>query len=295
MTYRLAFFCLAGSVALAGSYVALAKILVTVFPMFLLALLRFCIAAVAMVGWTQRGEREARLSRHDRKLMFLESFLGNFLISICMLFGISMSSALAAGVIMAGIPAAIALLSRIVLNERLAARTTLGILCAVGGIALVSLARSPHTSGEGSLADNLLLVAAVVCEASYVVIGKKFIGQVGPKRISALINVWGLVLVAPLGIWQASSFDFAAVARSSWGLLVFYSMAASVVTVWLWMTGLKHVPASKAGVSTVLLPVSAAAVGVLCLGERFSAAQGAALALALFGVMLATWPSQHAA
>ena len=40
-----------------------------------------------------------------------------------------------------------------------------------------------------------------------------------------------------------------------------------MITVWLWMTGLKHVPASSAGVFTVLLPVSAAAVGVFFLGE----------------------------
>ena len=56
------------------------------------------------------------------------------------------------------------------------------------------------------------------------------------------------------------------------------------------MTGLKHVPASSAGVFTVLLPISAAAVGVLVLHERFSAAQAAAFALALLGVVLATWP-----
>jgi drug/metabolite transporter (DMT)-like permease len=74
-------------------------------------------------------------------------------------------------------------------------------------------------------------------------------------------------------------------------MLLFYSLAASMVTVWLWMTGLKHVAASSAGVFTVLLPVSAALVGVVFLGERFSPMQAAAFALALAGVVLATWPS----
>jgi len=85
------------------------------------------------------------------------------------------------------------------------------------------------------------------------------------------------------------------VAAGSWWLLLFYSIAASMVTVWLWMTGLRHVPAAKAGIFTVLLPVSAAAVGVLFLGERFSAAQAAAFGLALAGVVLATWPAQRPA
>jgi drug/metabolite transporter (DMT)-like permease len=62
-----------------------------------------------------------------------------------------------------------------------------------------------------------------------------------------------------------------------------------MVTVWLWMTGLRHVPASAAGVFTVFLPIGAAAVGVVFLGETFSRTQLVAFALALAGVVLATW------
>ena len=56
------------------------------------------------------------------------------------------------------------------------------------------------------------------------------------------------------------------------------------------MTGSKQVPASHAGVFTVLLPISAALVGVLVLGEAFSGMQVLALAIALLGVLLATLP-----
>ena len=272
--------------ALVGSYVGLSKILVAVFPVFLLALLRFGIAAVAMAGWIRRDATEPRLDARERRLIFLESFFGNFLFSVCMLYGVSMSSALAAGVIMAGIPAAVALLSRIFLHERIALPTLLGIACAVAGIALVSLTKEADLARQTSILGSSLLIAAVVCEAVYVVIGKKLTGNVSPKRISALINLWGLALVLPFGLWQALRFDFGSVAPGSWWLLVFYSIAASVVTVWLWMTGLKHVPASKAGIFTVLLPVSAATVGVLFLGERVSAMQAAGLTLALVGLAL---------
>lgn len=288
----ISYLCLGASMALVGSYVALSKVLVLVFPIFLLAWLRFGIAAVAMAGWVRRPRAEAPLNARDRRLLFLESFFGNFLFSVCMLFGVSMSTALAAGVIMAAIPAVVALLSWLILRERITGRVAASIACAVGGIALVSLTRHDGAAGGGSLWGNLLLLGAVTCEASYVVIGKKLTGSISPKRISALINLWGLALVTPLGLWQALRFDFSGVNPGSWWLLVFYSIAASMVTVWLWMTGLKHVPAASAGVFTVLLPVSAALVGVLFLGERFSAAQAAAFALALAGVVLATWPAR---
>lgn len=295
----LSYLCLASGMALVGSYVGLSKILVLVLPIFLLAWLRFGIAAVAMAGWVTRRPGEAPLSPHDRRLLFLESFFGNFLFSVCMLFGVARTSALAAGVIMAAIPAVVAILSRLILKERIAPRVAVGIACAVGGIALVSFGKNASGAGPdadadaGGLVGNLLLLGAVTCEAIYVVIGKQLTGNVSPKRISALINLWGLLLVTPLGLWQALSFDFGSVSAGHWWLLIFYSLAASMVTVWLWMTGLKHVPASQAGVFTVMLPVAAAATGIVFLGERFSPAQAGAFALALAGVVLATWPSRR--
>ena len=279
--------------ALVGSYVGLSKLLVAVFPVFLLAWLRFGIAAVAMLGWLRRAPGEPALTRRDRRLLFWESFLGNFLFSICMLFGVALTSAVAAGVIMAAIPAAVALLSRVFLGERIGLRVGFGIACAMAGIALLSLTRS-HAQGAGGGATpwlgNLLLVGAVFCEASYVVIGKQLTGSVSARRIAALVNLWGFALVTPMGLWLALSFDFGGVGAPMWLLLVFYAIAASVVTVWLWMTGLKHVPAASAGVYAVMLPVAAAAIGVLVLGEPFGPAYGVAFALALAGVVLATRP-----
>ena len=285
--------------ALVGSYVGLSKALVLVFPVFLLALLRFGIAVIAMLGWLQAGADEPRLGRREHGLLFLESFFGNFLFSICMLFGVSLSSALAAGVIMAGLPAVVAILSRLFLGERIQRRVMLAIACAVGGMALVSFSRlGPGESADGtsssSMLGNLLLFGAVCCEATYVVIGKRLTRHLGPKRISALINLWGFVLVLPFGAWQAATFDFSAVSAASWLFLTGYSLAASMVTVWLWMTGLKSVDAAAAGTFTVLLPISAALVGIAFLGERFNAAHAIAFALALAGIVLATWRSSEA-
>ena len=141
---------------------------------------------------------------------------------------------------------------------------------------------------------NLLIFAAVVCEASYVVIGKRLTQGLGPKRISSLINLVGFVLVTPMGLWAALQFDFASVSVSIWLLLVFYGLAASVWTVWLWMTGLKTVPAAQAGVFTVMLPVSAAAVGVIFMGESLSGLQMVAFGIALLGLLLATLPGREA-
>jgi drug/metabolite transporter (DMT)-like permease len=289
-----AYACLASSMSLVGSYVALSKVLAAAIPVFLLAWLRFGIGAVAMLHWLRKPASEPPLSRQTRRLLFLESLLGNFLFSICMLFGVSLTSAVSAGVIMAAIPAVVAVLSWAFLRERIAPRVWAAVACAAAGIAVLALARQPLDATGGNLAwlGNLLLFGAVLCEASYAVIGKKLTGALGPKRITAIINLWGLALVTPMGLYAAWRFEFATVQPGIWLLLVFYSLAASVWTVWLWMTGLKVVPAAQGGVFTVMLPVSAALVGVFVLGEPLGPAHLVAFALALTGLLLATMPSQ---
>ena len=291
----LAYVALAAAMAIVGAYVGFSKALVIVFPIFLLAWFRFGIAAVAMAPWLRRPAGEAPLDGRTGRLLFLESFFGNFLFSICMLFGVARSSALAAGVIMAAIPAVVALLSFALLKERFGWRVMAGIACGVAGIALVSFAKDASGESAGSLVGTLLLLGAVVCEALYVVLGKKLSASVGPKRISALINLWGLALVTPFALWQLRDFSPSYIPVSSWVLLAVYAICASVLTVWLWMTGLKHVPASSAGVFTVFLPVSAAAVGVFFFGEALTGLQVAAFGLALAGVVLATWPGRKLA
>jgi drug/metabolite transporter (DMT)-like permease len=317
--------------SLVGSYVALSKPLTLVLPVFLLSWLRFGIGGVAMMHWLKKPKHEPLMSPQTKRLVFIESFLGNFLFSICMLYGVSMTSAVNAGIIMAMIPAVVALMSWVLLGERIGLRIWVAIALGVLGIALYTLSNSEHFRQyirwlEGNSAvesfnlsanknetlditlkaganatlplnsmwlGNLLLVGAVLCEAAYAVIGKKLTTALSPKRICALINAWGFAMMTPMGIYMAWSFDFHSVPVSSWTLLVFYALAASVWSVWLWMTGLRVIPASAAGVYTVFLPIAAALIGVFVLGEKLNAIQIFGFGLALFGVVLATLPTRE--
>jgi drug/metabolite transporter (DMT)-like permease len=282
---------------LVGSYVALSKPLAATFPVLLLAWLRFGIAAVAMLPWLRRPPNEPAMSPAVRRLVFIESFLGNFLFSICMIYGVSLTSAVAAGVVMAAIPAAVALGSWWWLGERVTPRTWAAVGCAAAGITLMGAAKTGGTdtglTGQThAVLGYLLLFGAVLCEAAYAVIGKKLTGSLGAKRISAMINLWGLLLATPIGLWIALHFSFGSVRPALWALLVFYALAASIWSVWLWMTGLRTIAASQAGVFTVLLPVSATLTGVIALGERMGALELLALLIALVGVALATLPAR---
>lgn len=282
-----AYLSLIAGMATVGAYVGFSKVIVETVPVFLLASIRFGIAAVAMLPWTFPSGGLA-VAWPMRRTLVAESFFGNFLFSICMLSGVARTSATAAGLIMSMLPAAVALLSLATLRERIDGRTRVAVVLAVAGVATLTLGRDAD-GPAAALTGNAFMVGAVGCEALYVILGKRLTSAaIDPMRISAWINAVGFVLMLPFGLWQARSFDFTRITPSLWALIGLYAIAASVLSTWLWLSGLKHVPASRAGVFTTALPVTSALVGIAFLGERPTPAHGIAFACAVAGIALVT-------
>ena len=206
----------------------------------------------------------------------------------------------------------VALLGRMLLGERLERRQRIAVGLAIAGVVVLAVAApgggalagpgaaatagaeapgaeapgAAAATGAGALVGALLVFACVGCEAVYVVLGRRLAGVMSPMSISAAINLVGLALMTPFGLGQALAFEFGAVAPATWGLLVFYALAASVGSTWLWLSGLRQVPASQAGVFTMAMPLSASLAGTAWLGEPFGAAQALALACAVAGIAL---------
>lgn len=289
----LAYACLAFSMTLVGCYVALSKPLAATFPVLLLAWLRFGIGGLSMLSWLRKPAYEKPLSPKVHLLVFLESLFGNFLFTLCMVAGVAMTNAITASVTMAAMPAVVAVMGWIFLREQLSLRLVVAVLFGSLGIVILTISQS-HTPSNAThpVLGQILLIAALLCESAYSIIGKQLTGQLSAKRITALINLWGLVLATPAGFYLAWQFPFATVGFDTWLLLLFYALAACIWSVWLWMTGLKTIPASQAGIFTVCLPISAAVTGALFLDEHLAGMQWLALTLALFGVVLATLPQR---
>lgn len=271
---------------LVGANIGFGKAIIAVMPVLVFGLLRFVIAVIVMAP--QFFKAAPRLERHEWLTLFGQAFFGTFLFTLCMLYGVQHTTATAAGVITSTLPAAVAILSNLILKERLAPRTLASILLAIAGIALLNL--SQRDSGETSLTGNLFVMAAVVCEATYVVLSKRLTQTLSPMRITAYSHLFGLLLMLPFGLTAALSYDFGQITAGMWSLIVWYALAASVIAFWLWLTGAKHVQANVAGIFTALMPLAAAFIGVVFLHESVSWGHFAALLLVLTGIAVASWP-----
>ena len=70
---------------------------------------------------------------------------------------------------------------------------------AVAGLMLVQ-ATSAAAGGGTSLVGNLLVAGAVLCEASFVILGKRLAPPYRPLRLALGANLVGLVLAIPLAL-----------------------------------------------------------------------------------------------
>ncbi|MBN3857694.1 DMT family transporter [Paraburkholderia sp. Ac-20340] len=284
---------LVAAMLLVGSNVGIGKTIVAFLPVDLFALLRFVIA-LAVLWPLLRVARMRRVKRGEWLNLFLQALFGTFGFTLLMLGGVHRTSAVAAGVITSTIPAIVALFSWLFLRERPDARAFASIALAIAGIAVINLAHvDASAANPGSFAGNLMVLGAVCCESLYVILSRRLTQTLAPLEICAYTHLFGFLLMLPVGLHAAFSFDYASVPAGIWGLVLWYGLSASVFSFVLWMMGIRHVPGSIAGVFTAVLPVAAALYGMVFLGERPTPAHGIALACVIAGIALASFKTRR--
>jgi len=105
----------------------------------------------------------------------------------------------------------------------------------------------PGAAGGSSLSGNLMIMGAVVCESTYVILSRRLSQTLPAIEICAYTHGLGLLLMLPLGAGALLHFDYTRVAGPTWLLLIWYGLSASIFSFWLWMKGIRHVPGALAG------------------------------------------------
>lgn len=284
---------LALSMALVGANVGVAKLLAANLPIVMIAGLRCALAVAVLYPLARALEGWARPDRRVLGNLALQAAFGTVLYNAGLLAGLRLTTALEAGLVLATLPAVVALGSALWLRERLPPRQWLAVALAALGMSAITFARVA-AEGHGSVFGNLLVFAGVCGEAMYVLLAKRIAGRVPVVTASLWMQIFSALMLLPLCLPVAGAVAALADVQVS-ALLVFHSLTASVLCLLLWYQGLKRVPASIAGVFTAFLPATSAIVAVLLLGERFSAVHGLGFALMMASVLVATWPRRRAA
>jgi drug/metabolite transporter (DMT)-like permease len=278
---------LSAAMALTGANVAFGKTIVAEIPVYVFVLFRFAIAsaALALMAWTEQGPRLIEMNARQWRDLALMALLGMVGFTVLMFEGLRRTAAADAGIIMAVLPAVVAVFGVVFAGDRLSRSQLAAVVLAVAGLALVQ--GIGVGGGAGMLLGNALVVGAVLCEASFVVLGKRLAPPYRPLRLALGANLAGLAFSLPLAIatWPPG-FDVRGVEPRMWLIGTWYALSASVFCLWLWYRALPHARTWLAGLATAAVPVAALAASALALGETIGPVRFAGAALVILAIVV---------
>jgi len=272
------------------SYVASRVVLETV-PPATLAFIRLAFGALILLGSCRGrlrlGPAEAVTSADRWRIagMGVIGFAAAFALSH---WGILLSTASNAALLIVVEPVAVILLSPVLLGERLSRREAAGAGLALLGTVIVVVNGIPGLSGHlvPHWRGDTLLILAGLAYGAYSLLGRDVLLRHNPLRVTTHSILWGVVAMAPLAALELPSRPF-----TDWslGVLVGIAYLSIVITalgylVWNW--ALARIPAPRAAIFLTVQPIMGALLGVVLLGEAFTAFTATGGALIVAGLLL---------
>ena len=196
-------------------------------------------------------------------------FLGIFLHQMLQAHGLTLTTAVHTGWLIGLIPIWSALLSAVVLREKLGSAKVAGLLLGFAGAALVvtrgklsgGLLALPTTRGD------LLILASTVNWAVYSVVGRRTLARLGSARATAFAMLVGWAMLAPLFFLRAGWTEYARLSPTGWAAIAFLGIGCSGLGYLFWYAALEKLETSRVAAFLYLEPLVTLAAAVALLGE----------------------------
>lgn len=279
--------CLALAMLTVGSTVVAGKLAVHGLPPFLATALRFALATPLLALAMRLGKVPwPRLDARTLGLLAVQAAAGSAGYTAFLLAGLRLTPAADAGVLLGALPAATGALSLLLLRERLRPRNLLAIALATLGVLLTALQPGAGTPSARALAGDALVLAAVACEALFLLLNKRLRKPIAPLALATLMSALGLLLALPPALLELASQPAPAWSPTALLAVAWYALGPTALGYWLWYRGAERLSGTQAAPFTALAPPTALLLSALLLGERLHAAQLAGMALVVAAVLV---------
>lgn len=273
--------------ALAGSSVTAGKLLAASIQPFSLAFFSLA-CALAFLLPALVAERRAIMAAKGRDILLicLQALFGMALFRVFMLSGLSLTSGSHAGIISSLGPLVMGAASMLFLRERPAPRMIVGLALGTAGILLLSLADLRTGGAASSLLGDLLVFAAVSCEAAMSLIRKRSGSPLKPLATAGIIVAASLAYTLPLAAYEWISGGFPAPGPRQALAILYYGAVATALAYYFWAAGSSKVSGNAIALAMTAMPIAAVILSVALLGERPGAFAYAGLVLGIAGMLL---------
>lgn len=273
-----------------GSTLVVSRIISAGESIYCMQLFSMFIASVILFGLIGKDKIKKELknvTRRDYIIFFLQTLSGVVLFRVFIVYGVGLTKAMDAGVILSLTPVMTVVLSVIFLKDKLGKRELIALLCAFVGVLVINLnGTQDSNTGNMRIVGNAMILLSVLGESSFVIFSKKASAEISPLTRSLMICICGIFLFFPLSIYELTKGYSFLMDLNFWILTMYTGVVLTVMAYVLWFRGIAHVSGTTAGVFNSLIPVSAIVLVFIFLGEAMSKMQLVGLVFILTGVGL---------
>ncbi len=174
------------------------------------------------------------------------------------------------------------MIAALLMHERLRGLDWLAVIAAFAGSALVSQGAGHLTLGGTGLLGDLMMVAAGLFGAMYSIGGKRLSEEFQPVVVITVVGAVGALFLLPLA---AAGGPEPRDAAAGVGHDRAAGLGSGALANLCWMSLLRYTPASRAALVLFLIPVIAAVLSVVYLGEPITPLLVLGTVLVLGGVV----------
>ncbi len=257
-------------------------------PPLAFAGLRF--AGASLLLWLVLAWREGlpRLPRGALWKLTWVGLVGNTLYQLGFTYGLRITTAANASLLIATTPALVAFFGALLGIERLRRHAVAGIVLAFLGVALIVASGQLHFTTESLLGD-LLLFGCALCWTIYT-LGVRTLAQgLSPLAITTWTTITGAPALLLIGIPDLLWLDWATVSAAAWTSLAYATAIALVVAYLLWNNSVRVAGSVRTAIYGCAIPFCAALLAWPLLGEQPTWNQAAGAVLIVAGVLLTRW------